>query len=70
MTQDMDKPRWQAVITYRFDVGPVSVHYDIEEPAELADLVENGPDWNTIVDIRITLELKSDPHLTIEETNG
>jgi hypothetical protein len=59
--------RWFAFITYRTDAGPIIVEHDIEELAELQTLVERGPDWNTIVDIRITLARVTSPDLTIEQ---
>lgn len=40
--------RWSAVVHYRSDSGLVEVPHDIEELAELQDLVERGPDWNAI----------------------
>ena len=58
--------RWTAVATYRTEAGPVDVVHEIEELAELQDLVERGPDWNTLVDIRITLNRVTYPGLTVE----
>jgi hypothetical protein len=50
--------RWLATVTYRSNAGPVSVTYDIEELDEIQQLVERGPDWNSIIDIRIVLARK------------
>jgi hypothetical protein len=47
--------RWIAVLKYKTDNGPVEVDHHFEELVELDDLVERGPDWNTLVDIRVTL---------------
>ena len=47
--------RWKAVATYKLATGPVDVEHDIEELDEIADLIERGPDWNSLIDIRITL---------------
>jgi len=47
--------RWKAVDTYKLATGPVDVEHDIEELDEIADLIERGPDWNSLIDIRITL---------------
>ena len=60
-------PRWKAVITYRSRVtGSVEVEHAIEELSEIEALVEAGPDWNAISDIRITLERYHGP-ATLEE---
>lgn len=47
--------RWSAIVSYRSEHGPVSVDYEIEELGELPALVEYGPDWNAIIDIRVKL---------------
>lgn len=47
--------RWCAIATYRSESGSVDVTHEIEELEDLHDLIERGPDWNAIVDIRITL---------------
>lgn len=59
--------RWHAVATYRTKTGPLDVHHDIEELDELRDLIEAGPDWNAIIDIRITLARVCTPGLTVEQ---
>jgi hypothetical protein len=46
--------RWHAVVTYSTDSGPLAVEHDMQELEELHDLVEAGPCWSTIIDIRIT----------------
>ena len=58
--------RWHATIFYRSDAGPVDVDHDFEELEELHDLVERGPDWNTIIQIIVTLARTTDEGLTIE----
>jgi len=47
--------RWWAEITYRTDKGPCTVEYEMEELAELHDIIERGPDWNSVMDIRAKL---------------
>ncbi len=47
--------RWKAVITY--DDGK-SKEVNIEELEELHDIIEGGPDWNLINDVKITYNLK------------
>lgn len=59
--------RWHATIFYRSEAGTVDVDHDIEELEELHDLVERGPDWNTIEQIIVTLARTTDEDLTIEE---
>ena len=47
--------RWQMSVIYRGESGPVVVDYDVEELDEISDLIERGPDWNSIEDISIQL---------------
>lgn len=61
--------RWRATIVYRSEHGPVDVEHEIEELDEIAELVEAGPDWNTIVNINIVLERQMIPGLTVEEAD-
>ncbi|MBV8664649.1 MAG: hypothetical protein JO107_16290 [Hyphomicrobiales bacterium] len=65
----MTRARWQARITYRSELGSIDVDHAIEELSELHDLVERGPDWNAIVEIKITLDptRASHPVDTIED---
>lgn len=63
------RPRWRAVIHYRSDKGPVDVRHDIEELDELHNLVELGPDWNSIERIEITLA-RTTGRCTIEEAEN
>lgn len=58
--------RWTATITYRTEHGPVDVPHDIDEIEELHDLVEAGPHWDAIHDIRIIRQGAPRP-LTLEE---
>ena len=45
--------RWQATAIYRTANGPVDIVHDLEEIADLHDLIEGGPHWDTIVRIEI-----------------
>lgn len=45
--------RWRAIVTYRSDAGPVDVDYDLSEIADLDPLIERGPHWDTVVEIKI-----------------
>lgn len=47
--------RWVAVVSYRSESGPIEVDHLFEELSELHNLIERGPDWNTIIEIKITL---------------
>jgi len=51
---DVDS-RWKATINYRSKNGTVDVEYFFEEFDDLADIVERGPDWNTIDSMTVTL---------------
>ena len=48
--------RWIAVIAYQEPDGQVrdSIVY-LEELGELQGIVEHGPDWNTIVSLKVRL---------------
>jgi hypothetical protein len=62
--------RWQATINYRTDAGICDVDHAIDELSELEELVERGPDWNTIISIKIVLTDPSDVDLTVEQANA
>lgn len=59
--------RWLASITYRTAVGPLTVDHGIEELDEIADLVEAGPNWDTIERIEIVKGANPRPGFTIEQ---
>lgn len=58
--------RWTATVFYRTGNGSVDVVHDFEEIEDLAELVERGPDWNTIEKIEIRLARITSPGMTIE----
>lgn len=58
--------RWNAVVEYRTENGLTDVTHDIEELDELHDLVERGPDWDSIERIVITRGETPFPGLTVE----
>ena len=60
--------RWSATVLYRTDMGLVDVTHEIEELEDLHQLVESGPDWNTIQKIEIIRVGNPMPNLTIEES--
>jgi hypothetical protein len=45
--------RWMAEVSYRDGTPPLILHF--EELHALEDIIERGPDWNTIETIVITL---------------
>ena len=59
--------RWSATVLYRTDMGLVDVTHEIEELEDLHQLVESGPDWNTIDKIEIIRVGNPMPSLTVEE---
>ena len=59
--------RWKATIWYLSEIGLLDVEHGIEELEELHDLVERGPDWNTIDRIEIVLDRRSQRDLTVEQ---
>jgi len=72
MTDVLEKPglgmaRWKAVAEYRSRAGIVDVEYAVEELEELHDLIERGPDWNTLIKITVTFNRPVCELLTIEE---
>jgi hypothetical protein len=55
MSEEREDFRWLAVVTYRSESGPIHVDHHFQELEELHDLIERGPDWNTIENIVIRL---------------
>lgn len=62
-------PRWIATVTYRSaEHGMIDVQHHLEELFEIHDLVERGPDWNTIEKVVVILNPKHQhDYSTIEE---
>jgi hypothetical protein len=61
----LDERRWRVETSYG---GAKPAVWYIEELSELRELVEAGPDWNTIAEIRLTLNRPSrDPELARQE---
>lgn len=60
--------RWRADVIYRTDNGPVDVTNFLYEMEDLPPLIELGPHWDTIIEIRITrIQHIESPTLTIEQ---
>ena len=51
----MTDTRWLLTIIYRCESGPCVVDYGIEELDEIAEIVERGPDWNSILSMDVAL---------------
>jgi hypothetical protein len=49
----MSEKRWRATITYRSETGEDVRVFDVEEIEELQDIVEKGPAWACLIDIKI-----------------
>jgi hypothetical protein len=69
--------RWEAIVTYRTDNGPVDVTHELHELHDLHAFVEKGPHWDTIENINIkriqhceseTLTVEDAKKLTIGQT--
>lgn len=66
-----DHKRWIVTLYYRSEAAKVvDVEHHIEELGEIEDIVEHGPDWNTIIEGRIRLNpnRRTAEGLTIEES--
>jgi hypothetical protein len=59
--------RWSATVYYRTENGILDVIHELEEIADLHQLVESVPDWNTIQKIEIIRVGNPMPNLTVEE---
>jgi len=45
--------RWHAIVAYRSDFGTVDVGHDLREIADIHQIIERGPHWDTIQKIEI-----------------
>ena len=53
--------RWEAIVTYASDVGPVDIEYQLDSLADLARLMAGGPDLHTVLGINVTYLGYRDP---------
>jgi len=59
--------RWRAVIRYHTEAGSVEVTHFLSEIADLHDIVEYGPHWDTVLKIEIfRINHLEDTFLTVE----
>jgi hypothetical protein len=47
--------RWKAMIEYDHQNGPISIEHFFEEISDVHRIIENGPDWNTLIRYTVTL---------------
>ena len=60
--------RWQAAIYYRTDHGTVDVVHELEELADIHNLVEAGPHWDCVEKIEIIrINHNTSDTLTVEQ---
>lgn len=60
-------PRWRAVALYRTANGSIDVEHFFDEIADLHDLIERGPHWDTLISCTITRNHLVRESLTLEE---
>ena len=58
--------RWHAIVTYRAEGGSLEVDHAFDEISDLEVLIERGPSFESIIDIRIKY-YGTDRKMTIEE---
>jgi hypothetical protein len=64
---DNHRLRWKALCLYRTEAGTVDVEHLFEEIADLHNLIERGPHWETLISCTITLNDLSINGLTVEK---
>lgn len=52
--------RWKAVLEYSTTTGPEVTEHYLEEVTELHNVMEHGPDWNTLIKCTLTLNRTDD----------
>jgi hypothetical protein len=52
--------RWRAVIEYATHLGTETVEHYLEEVTELHNVIEHGPDWNTLLKCTLVLNRPDD----------
>ncbi|ASY70305.1 hypothetical protein [Sinorhizobium fredii] len=63
-----DDRRWKVTVTYLYNDGPRETVFHLEELDQLATIIEHGPDWNALVDCRITYNERDYPEgSTVEQ---
>lgn len=63
-----NEPRWTAKLTYLHNDGPRTSLITFDELYELHQIVEDGPDFYSIISIEIIINTnKYLPRITVEE---
>ncbi|MER8370388.1 hypothetical protein [Mesorhizobium sp. M1378] len=47
--------RWKAVLVYAHQNGPIAIEHFLEEISELHNVIEHGPDWNSLITCTVTI---------------
>lgn len=59
--------RWKVTLIYRSEHGQLDIEHFVEELSEIEEIVELGPDWNTLIEGHFSLIRRSGPlDLTVE----
>lgn len=59
--------RWKATIKYRSDAGLIEETHRLGEMYEIHDIVEAGPHWDCLIELRVErINHSVSPTLTIE----
>ena len=45
--------RWHVTLIYRTENGPLDIEHHIDEVADVDDLIESGPHWDTLIECKI-----------------
>lgn len=61
-----ETPRWIASLQYRFEEGVAGITVGFEEWEHLAEVVERGPHWDSIVEITVKRLRDVDETMTVE----
>ena len=67
-TVNDETPRWLATINYRTDQGIAGIMVGFEEFVDFGDVIESGPDWDTIDSISIRRFRDANDTLTVEQS--
>lgn len=63
-----DGLKWAVVVVYRSDkLGKIDVHHTLKELFELHDIIEKGPHFDTILEIKIHRYHPFVPELSLEK---
>ena len=68
MSDEPEHFRWIVTITYRVATGTTEVEHHVEELDDIAEIIERGPDWNSVVEGKFRLNPARSTHagLTVE----